>query len=86
MREFGSCGKRQASEDDADPVLAGAAAHSALEPRFVLMDPVAVYTGRADLPGGAARPAAKVPMPRLRPALPGSSAALEASRPMHLVR
>jgi hypothetical protein len=43
------------------------------------MDPVRVYTGRADpVPGAPAvsgpAPAGKVPMPRLRPPLPGARA------------
>ena len=58
-------GEASASDDAARP--------SALGPRFVLMDPVQVFTGRADpLPGEEpkiARTAAagNVPMPRLRP-------------------
>jgi hypothetical protein len=46
---------------------------SALGPRFVLMEPVQVFTGRADpLPGEEPKitrtaAAGKVPMPRLRP-------------------
>ena len=48
------------------------AAPSALVPRFVLMDPVPVFTGHADpLPGGApvkaAAVAGNIPLPRLRP-------------------
>ncbi len=71
------CGKR-VNSDDEDPVLASLGPNSALEPRFQTMDPVPVYTGRADpLPGtppasaavAKAPPAGKVPMPRLRPSL-----------------
>jgi D-alanyl-D-alanine carboxypeptidase len=84
------CGKHvQTEEGDEDPALASVPANSALEPRFVLMPPIDVFTGRADpLPGApdaTAAPAddtapaapvrAKVPMPRLRP-----SAALPAIR------
>jgi D-alanyl-D-alanine carboxypeptidase len=50
---------------------------SALVPRFVLMDPVPVFTGRADPLPGSAPPAPKVasaagkfPLPRLRPGAP----------------
>jgi D-alanyl-D-alanine carboxypeptidase len=51
------------------------AAPSALVPRFVLMDPVPVFTGHADpLPGSApvkaASAAGNIPMPRLRPVAP----------------
>ncbi len=66
MRQYGVCGKAPAAEGDddasADPPL------SALEPRFVLMDPVRVRTGGADpLPAAGA---AIVPLPHLRPSLP----------------
>jgi D-alanyl-D-alanine carboxypeptidase len=85
MREFGMCGKRQESEEDgANPVLAGMAKGSALEPRFFLMDPVPVYAGRADPPSGVA-PTGKVPLPRLRPRPPGTSVAVEADLPPMLV-
>ncbi len=62
-----------------DPLLASVGTGTALDPRFQLMAPVQVYTGRADVAGGApvAAPAgvvpavpaakAKVPLPRLRP-------------------
>ena len=61
--------------DEEDALLANVGTGSALDPRFQLMAPVQVYTGRADMPGGAAvakGPAAapqagKVPLPRLRP-------------------
>jgi len=86
MREFGICGKRRAVGESDEAGADGRAPRSALEPRFVLMKPVPVYTGRADPPGAA--PAAKVPLPRLRPRpLPaGTSAALEAGEPLRLVR
>ena len=69
------CGKRVQREDDGltDPLLAKLGERSALVPRFVLMDPVPVYTGRADPAAGATvaalgKPApANMPMPRLRP-------------------
>jgi D-alanyl-D-alanine carboxypeptidase len=78
------CGKRVRTEEgDDDPMLASMSANSALEPRFVLMPPVDVFTGRADpLPGApaaqptpppvaaAATQTARVPMPRLRPLVP----------------
>lgn len=77
------CGKRVQQEDDGsgDPVLAKAGDTSALVPRFVLMQPVPVYTGRADLEPGAAAgvvtvkslPASKMPMPRLRPRNPAET-------------
>ncbi len=70
--------------DDQDPLLASVGTGSALEPRFQLMAPVQVYTGRADVPVGApvakaagAAPPVKVPLPRLRP---NSSAAGNAPR------
>lgn len=63
--------------DDPDPLLASAGTVSALEPRFQLMAPVQVYTGRADGAGGGAvvkapMPPAKMPMPRLRPSAAGA--------------
>ena len=75
------CGKHpQASEDDAtDETASGDApvVKSSLGPRFVLMDPVPVFTGLADQSGAAADaaatptvkkvPYAKVPLPHLRP-------------------
>ncbi|HVY18811.1 MAG TPA: D-alanyl-D-alanine carboxypeptidase family protein [Bauldia sp.] len=70
------CGKhpqQDASEEEAsDSTAAGDAptVKSALGPRFVLMDPVLVFTGRAD-PDPNAKPkpmvAANVPLPHLRP-------------------
>ncbi len=50
---------------------------SALDPKFVLMEPVRVFTGKADpLPpkGQAGRPAVNIPLPRLRPPYPDSAA------------
>jgi D-alanyl-D-alanine carboxypeptidase len=70
------CGKHpQASEDDAtDDTASGDApvVKSSLGPRFVLMEPVPVFTGRVDLdPQEAAKAKAKLianmPLPRLRP-------------------
>ncbi len=58
------------NEDSFDPVLAKLAPNSALGPRFELMAPVQVYTGRAD--SGAPK---AVPLPRLRPPMIGSAAA-----------
>lgn len=71
------CGKRRnamaaiEADGDADLVI------SALGPRFALMDPIPVYTGRADpVPGTAApapapapavKAATNIPLPRLRP-------------------
>ncbi len=58
--------------DDIDPLLASLGQDSALAPRFQVMAPVQVYTGRADGTGGASAtkaPAARVPLPRLRPAM-----------------
>lgn len=73
------CGKQVQQEDDGspDPLLAKLGSASALIPRFVLMDPVPVFTGQADpLPGavGGAAPA-DMPMPRLRPRNPDETAA-----------
>jgi D-alanyl-D-alanine carboxypeptidase len=68
------CGKRRAKseeEADAEPVLAGVARPSALVPRFHVMDPVPVYTGRVS------SPSTTVPMPRLRPPRPEESAATD---------
>jgi D-alanyl-D-alanine carboxypeptidase len=48
---------------------------SALVPRFVVMEPVRVVTGNADPLPGKATPASNVPLPRLRPSLPGETAA-----------
>jgi D-alanyl-D-alanine carboxypeptidase len=43
------CGKRVKQDDDGeDPTLAGTMPTSALEPRFEVMAPVPVYTGKAD--------------------------------------
>ena len=76
------CGKRKTAtaaieaDGDADLVI------SALGPRFALMDPIPVYTGRADpVPGTAvpartapaARAAANIPLPRLRPPYPAGA-------------
>jgi len=91
------CGKRAQQEDDGtvDPVLAKLGSASVLVPRFVLMDPVAVYTGRADPGPGevGGPPPAGMPMPKLRPrvpvgatALPDETAALpEVAPPISLV-
>ncbi|HEY5080345.1 MAG TPA: D-alanyl-D-alanine carboxypeptidase family protein [Bauldia sp.] len=63
--------KQETGDESADDTA------SALVPRFVLMDPVPVFTGRADtLPGSApptpkvASAAGKFPLPRLRPGAP----------------
>ncbi len=77
------CGKHpQAGEDEAtDETAAGdAVVKSALGPRFVLMDPVPVFTGRADLgPAEAAKARAKLvanmPLPHLRPRTADAAAA-----------
>jgi D-alanyl-D-alanine carboxypeptidase len=67
------CGKRVPKEDDeaSRPVIAGAVApSSALVPRFVLMDPVVVFTGGVDRAPGetsVAATAGNVPMPRINP-------------------
>jgi D-alanyl-D-alanine carboxypeptidase len=65
------CGKRIKHEDD-EAESGDKPARSSLVPRFVLMDPVPVYTGRADPAPGATvkgKPvlASQVPIPRLRP-------------------
>jgi D-alanyl-D-alanine carboxypeptidase len=74
-----SFGGNASDEEDNDPLLASVGAGSALEPRFQLMAPVPVYTGRADVAGGPAvvkspAPAGKVPLPRLRPTTLSSNA------------
>lgn len=63
--------KRETGDESADDTA------SALVPRFVLMDPVPVFTGRADADPGSALPTPKVasavgkfPLPRLRPGVP----------------
>ena len=71
------CGKRVKHEDD-DEASGDAPTRSHLVPRFVLMAPVPVYTGRADpLSGEAAKGkpvlASQVPMPRLRPKIAGTA-------------
>jgi D-alanyl-D-alanine carboxypeptidase len=57
------CGKRRART--------AATTNSALEPRFVLMDPIRVYTGNADpvagQPAAAVQQTVDIPLPRLRP-------------------
>ncbi len=81
------CKKHVASDDDEeDPVLAKLGPNSALEPRFELMPPVQVYTGRADpAPGEAPVATGKslpnVPMPRLRPRATTAASAFAAQPP-----
>lgn len=51
---------------------------SALGPKFVLMEPVRVFTGKADPApprGQASRPASNIPLPRPRPPYPAGAAA-----------
>jgi D-alanyl-D-alanine carboxypeptidase len=74
------CGKQAAQESDGDPAKVEQGAASALVPRFVLMDPVPVFTGKADpVPGEVSAPGpAEMPMPRLRPRALGDTAALPA--------
>ena len=71
------CGKRKKQEGESEPQLAGAFNRSALEPRFVLMDPVPVTTGIAAKKDGAKKPSGGIPIPRPRPPMPGDSAGLE---------
>ena len=85
LHEF-ICGGKPKQDSDEGPVLARAAPELALEPRFVLMEPVVVFTGRAD-PGpgkavtkeAAAAPAKKgapapgIPLPRPRPTYPAGA-------------
>ena len=50
------CGKHaKRGEDDDSPLLAGLTPGSALGPKMAVMAPVAVFTGKADPPGGAAK-------------------------------
>ena len=68
MHDFGVCTKHSqtAGGDEEGEPADGLGLRSALGPRFVLMDPVRVYTGLADLPPG--KPAlANVPLPHLAP-------------------
>ena len=74
------CGKRVKHEDDDEQASGDAPARSSLVPRFVLMDPVPVFTGKTDpSPGDAAavkgKPvlASQMPMPRLRPKIAGAA-------------
>ncbi len=65
--------KRDTTASDEEPPEDQIFPHSSLVPRFTLMDPVPVYTGRADAPGKVA--GTSVPMPHLRPtALAGGAA------------
>ncbi len=78
------CGKH-VKRDAVDPVLASLGSDSVLEPRFQVMAPVPVYTGRADpMPGAVASqrsPAIRVPMPRLRPPVESAARAYVAEPP-----
>jgi D-alanyl-D-alanine carboxypeptidase len=63
------CGRHVKPEDEGDdPSLAGVEATSALEPRFEVMAPVPVYTGRADGYTGSTDPAVAVATPDVKPA------------------
>jgi D-alanyl-D-alanine carboxypeptidase len=77
--------KKHDNEEEADDA-SGDAPASALGPRFVLMDPVPVFTGRAD-PDPNAKPkavlAGNVPLPHLRPR-PAEAPAAYASDPVDL--
>ena len=64
MRQFGVCSPRTEGDEEA---VDRAGPRVELGPRFVLMDPVPVYTGRADPPPSGPRFTAKVPLPRLAP-------------------
>jgi D-alanyl-D-alanine carboxypeptidase len=68
------CGKRHKQENDNEPQLAGAFDRSALEPRFLLMDPVAVTTGITAKKDGGKKATGGIPIPRPRPSMPGDSA------------
>jgi D-alanyl-D-alanine carboxypeptidase len=71
------CGKRQKQEGEEEPLLAGATGRSALEPRFRVMDPVPVVTGKTAQDAGKAKKAVggtgNVPIPRPRPPVPGAA-------------
>jgi D-alanyl-D-alanine carboxypeptidase len=75
--------KKHGNEEEADEA-SGDAPASALGPRFVLMDPVVVVTGKAD-PDPNAKPkpllAGNVPLPHLRPRPAGDPPAAYASDP-----
>jgi D-alanyl-D-alanine carboxypeptidase len=72
MREF-VCGKgKSGNEEEEEAGSKGLVTKPVLGPRFVLMDPVPVFTGRADADPNAPKPkataASSVPTPKLRPA------------------
>jgi len=68
------CGKHKKKEAK----VAKSESRSALVPRFVLMDPVPVYTGVVAKSGPKnGSPAKGVPIPRPRPQMPGDSATIE---------
>ena len=69
MHDFGVCTKRAQTEggDEEDQALDNAGPRSALGPRFVLMDPVRVYTGHVDPLPGTKPAVANVPLPHLAP-------------------
>lgn len=80
------CGKQVQTEDDGTATVAAKAeTRSALVPRFVLMEPVQVFTGQADAtPARGKSMPSGMPMPRLRPR--GETAALpDAATPLSLV-
>jgi D-alanyl-D-alanine carboxypeptidase len=74
---------KHGNDEEPDDTATGDAPASALGPRFVLMDPVPVFTGKAD-PDPNAKPkpvlAGNVPLPHLRPR-PADAAAAYATDP-----
>ena len=73
------CGKQaqQEAEASSEGLAIGEGPASALVPRFVLMEPVPVFTGNADpLPGAVGNAPDDMPMPRLRPRHVGDTASL----------
>jgi D-alanyl-D-alanine carboxypeptidase len=79
------CKKHDSEQEPEDPVAGDTPAASALGPRFVLMDPVPVFTGKAD-PDPNAKPkpvlASQVPLPHLRPRPAAEPPAAYASDPV----
>jgi D-alanyl-D-alanine carboxypeptidase len=71
------CGKRK-NRGESDNEIASRRG-SALEPRFVLMDPVPVTTGgtRRSTGSSGSAPIRGIPIPRPRPPMPGENAAIE---------
>ena len=77
------CGRGMIATDEDDPLLASVGTSSALEPRFQLMAPIQVYTGRADVPGGG--PVVASPTPADASAPPAPAKVVTAPAPANKV-